>query len=57
MGPVAAWLLRIATGLSVWGVYEFNTNDIGECHLHDMLRCIYADYSGLTELVKRTWTA
>lgn len=30
IGPVSKWLLRIATGLSVWGVYEFNTNDVGE---------------------------
>ncbi|OCF35316.1 succinate dehydrogenase (ubiquinone) membrane anchor subunit [Kwoniella heveanensis BCC8398] len=40
VGPLAQWLLKIATGLSVWGVYEFNTNDIG-----------------LTELVRRMWTA
>jgi hypothetical protein len=30
MGPIANWILRIATGLSVWGVYEFNTNDVGK---------------------------
>ncbi|KAJ9116625.1 hypothetical protein QFC20_000558 [Naganishia adeliensis] len=29
LGQVMSWLLRICTGLSVWGVYEFNTNDIG----------------------------
>ncbi|GFZ46345.1 Succinate dehydrogenase [ubiquinone] cytochrome b small subunit [Saitozyma sp. JCM 24511] len=29
LGPLAMWALRIGTGLSVWGVYEFNTNDIG----------------------------
>lgn len=29
LGPIAAWGLRVATGLAVWGVYEFNTNDIG----------------------------
>ncbi|KAL0240245.1 hypothetical protein I308_106795 [Cryptococcus tetragattii IND107] len=40
LGPITRWLLRAATGLSVWGVYEFNTNDIG-----------------LTELVRRAWTA
>ncbi|WVQ98548.1 hypothetical protein IAU59_005674 [Kwoniella sp. CBS 9459] len=40
LGNVAQWVLKIATGLSVWGVYEFNTNDIG-----------------LTELVRRLWTA
>ena len=28
-GPIAAWALRAATGLAVWGVYEFNTNDVG----------------------------
>ncbi|WWC69694.1 uncharacterized protein I206_103637 [Kwoniella pini CBS 10737] len=40
IGPIASWILKIATGLSVWGVYEFNTNDVG-----------------LTELVRRLWTA
>lgn len=30
VGKIMPWLLRIGTGLSVWGVYEFNTNDIGE---------------------------
>nr|XP_031858786.1 uncharacterized protein CI109_005739 [Kwoniella shandongensis]KAA5525858.1 hypothetical protein CI109_005739 [Kwoniella shandongensis] len=40
LGPITAWALKIATGLSVWGVYEFNTNDVG-----------------LTELVRRVWTA
>ncbi|WVN88995.1 uncharacterized protein L203_104211 [Cryptococcus depauperatus CBS 7841] len=40
LGPIARWALRITTGLTVWGVYEFNTNDIG-----------------LTELVRRAWTA
>jgi hypothetical protein len=31
-GPASMWALKIATGLSVWGVYEFNTNDIGTLH-------------------------
>jgi succinate dehydrogenase (ubiquinone) membrane anchor subunit len=30
LGPLCTWLLRAGTGLAVWGVYEFNTNDIGE---------------------------
>ncbi|ORY25757.1 CybS-domain-containing protein [Naematelia encephala] len=29
LGPLAKWALRAGTGLAVWGVYEFNTNDIG----------------------------
>jgi hypothetical protein len=33
LGPMMSWLLRICTGLSVWGVYEFNTNDIGKFYL------------------------
>jgi succinate dehydrogenase (ubiquinone) membrane anchor subunit len=37
---VVKWLLRFATLGTLYGVYEFNTNDIG-----------------LTELVKRLWTA
>ncbi|KAL7422157.1 membrane anchor subunit of succinate dehydrogenase, Sdh4 [Cryptotrichosporon argae] len=40
LGHAARWALRVGTGLSVWGVYEFNTNDVG-----------------LTELVRRVWTA
>ncbi|KAG7527555.1 hypothetical protein FFLO_06823 [Filobasidium floriforme] len=40
IGFAAKWLLRVATGASIWGVYEFETNDIG-----------------LTELVRRLWTA
>lgn len=30
IGPIATWMLRGLTGLAVWGVYEFNTNDVGE---------------------------
>lgn len=30
IGFAAKWLLRIATGASIWGVYEFETNDIGK---------------------------
>ncbi|WVQ78162.1 hypothetical protein IAT38_000243 [Cryptococcus sp. DSM 104549] len=40
LSPICQWLLRIGTGLGVWGIYEFNTNDIG-----------------LTELIRRVWTA
>ncbi|EIW70232.1 hypothetical protein TREMEDRAFT_43822 [Tremella mesenterica DSM 1558] len=29
LGPICSWALRVGTGLAVWGVYEFNTNDIG----------------------------
>jgi succinate dehydrogenase (ubiquinone) membrane anchor subunit len=35
-GPLGKWILRVATGLSVWGVYEFNTNDIGKSR-----RCLH----------------
>ncbi len=31
LGPICTWALRVGTGLAVWGVYEFNTNDIGGC--------------------------
>jgi len=55
-GPIAAWALRAATGLAVWGVYEFNTNDVGTYNLKSWSECL-ADWIGLTELVKRTWTA
>jgi succinate dehydrogenase (ubiquinone) membrane anchor subunit len=30
IGFAAKWLLRVATGASIWGVYEFETNDIGK---------------------------
>jgi succinate dehydrogenase (ubiquinone) membrane anchor subunit len=55
MGPLAAWALRVATGLSVWGVYEFNTNDVGT--YFPFFTVNGANGVGLTELVKRTWTA
>lgn len=29
LGPVCRWLLRIGTAGAVYGIYEFNTNDIG----------------------------
>lgn len=55
-----SWLLRICTGLSVWGVYEFNTNDIGP--LLDALPLLrdHADLCaqiGITEFVRRVWKA
>ncbi|KAI8393473.1 CybS-domain-containing protein [Radiomyces spectabilis] len=27
--PLAKWSLRAATALTMWGLYEFNTNDLG----------------------------
>jgi hypothetical protein len=30
LGVFAKWALKITTGLSIWGVYEFETNDIGQ---------------------------
>ena len=84
IGPMMTWLLRIATGAAVWGLYEFNTNDIGESPnlslaiYHPAMRrlrrsdltwqgmrwnselvqkSILMLIPGLTELVKRLWTA
>ena len=37
IGPLMTWVLRGATGLAVWGLYEFNTNDIGQSHVHRTL--------------------
>jgi succinate dehydrogenase (ubiquinone) membrane anchor subunit len=34
IGPMAKWILRALTGAAVWGVYEFNTNDIGQSLSH-----------------------
>lgn len=31
LGPLGKWALRGATALSVYGVYEFETNDVGAC--------------------------
>lgn len=31
IGPVMTWTLRTATVGVLVGVYQFNTNDIGEC--------------------------
>ena len=33
-GPLSTWGLRAATLTTLYGLYEFNTNDIGECSLH-----------------------
>lgn len=35
IGPMATWALRGLTGLAVWGVYEFNTNDVGKFSFHN----------------------
>ena len=56
-GPASLWILKIATGLSVWGVYEFNTNDVGESSLGFALLETRADKSGLTELTRQIWRA
>ena len=29
IGPLAKWVTRILTGGALYGLYEFNTNDIG----------------------------
>ena len=56
LGVVCKWLLRVGTGLGVWGVYEFNTNDIGAC-LSFQGFPLGVLTSGLTELVARLWKA
>ncbi|PAV18411.1 mitochondrial inner membrane [Pyrrhoderma noxium] len=33
LGPVSKWLVRTATAGAVYGVFMFNTNDIGLCEL------------------------
>ncbi|KAL7416254.1 CybS-domain-containing protein [Mrakia frigida] len=30
LGPACAWFIRAASVGALWGVYEFNTNDVGE---------------------------
>jgi hypothetical protein len=61
LGQVMSWLLRICTGLSVWGVYEFNTNDIGTllstlCLFSTIMLTSCAQI-GITEFVRRVWKA
>lgn len=29
LGPIMKWTLRVLTGGALYGLYEFNTNDIG----------------------------
>jgi len=33
IGPITNWTVKFLTGLSVYGVFMFNTNDIGLCEL------------------------
>lgn len=63
LGPILTWTVRLLTGGALYGLYEFNTNDIG------MLSYDYPPFlglfllicpslsTGLTELVKKSWNA
>ncbi len=31
LGPIFKWTVRLLTGGTLYGLYEFNTNDIGGC--------------------------
>ena len=62
IGPIMKWTLRILTGGALYGLYEFNTNDIGAYLPYKfVLACCEAStnlsafFPGITELVKRTW--
>ena len=58
MGPIVKWGLRAATGTAVYGVYMFNTNDIGTSI--SRRRCdavLMACSTGLCELIARVWHA
>lgn len=33
LGPICKWTVRLMTGGALYGLYEFNTNDIGESKL------------------------
>lgn len=41
LGVIGKWTLRAATGLSIWGVYEFETNDIGELYFFLLIKIFY----------------
>jgi CybS, succinate dehydrogenase cytochrome B small subunit len=58
LGPIMTWTLRTATVGVLFGVYQFNTNDIGVLLLA-MLQCsAYSSFCiGLTELITRVWAA
>jgi hypothetical protein len=64
LGPILTWTLRV-TSLAVGvGIYQFNTNDIGA---FVVMATTYArphskltgpnTSAGLTELIRRVWTA
>lgn len=33
IGPIASWAVKAASLGALWGIYEFNTNDVGESAL------------------------
>ena len=58
LGPLASWSLRAATVAVLVGVYQFNTNDIGEKSSNFVNRSATAHLSiGLTELITKVWAA
>ena len=59
LGPVATWSLRTATVATLVGVYQFNTNDVGELSPLPFVASSLADTQsiGLTELIAKVWGA
>lgn len=61
LGPLTTWTLRTATVGVLVGVYQFNTNDIGESvflYCFNVVSCWELRPAlGLTELITKVWTA
>jgi CybS, succinate dehydrogenase cytochrome B small subunit len=59
LGPLLTWTLRLTSFAVGVGVYQFNTNDIGALSLRTLYRFFFSYFvsTGLTELIRRVWTA
>lgn len=62
IGPIAKWTLRLLTGTVLVGVYQFNTNDVGESLSRGSERAKEGGIAdriipGITELIKKGWKA
>lgn len=61
LGPTLTWVLRVTTVGVLVGVYQFNTEDIGQyLRLHLPARVTDPNslgFLGLTELVAKAWHA
>ncbi len=57
LGQFVKWFLRLATTGALTGVYMFNTNDIGMDRFLNRTALELTSLQGLTELIRKLWTA